>query len=111
MAAKNKNINIFRVTLSIADVIDQSFELPEEVVNDQLRLRLMVYLQNDMDFENTAGILIKRKSSDLMFQFLNRRDLRKSNKKKAIFCAFKECLQTDELALAMQIWHSFKSMV
>ena len=52
----------------------------------------MIYLQNNMDFDNIAGILIKRKSPDLMFQFLNKRDLEKRNKKKAIFYAFKECL-------------------
>ena len=72
---------------------------------------MMVYLQNNMDFENLAGILIKRKCSDLMFALFERQDLRKRNKKKAIFCAFKECMQNDELALAIQIWDSYKSLV
>jgi len=62
---------------------------------------MMIFLQNNLDFENLSGVLIKRKCEDLLFQYLDSKDLRKRNKKKAIFSAFKESLQKDELALAM----------
>ena len=78
--------------MSIADVIDHSFELSSDdqfAIDDSLRLRMMLFLQNQMDFEKLAGILIKRKSNDLLFEFLDKKELRKKNRSKAIFCAFK----------------------
>ena len=65
-------------------------------------------MQNKVNFENLSGILINRKFEDLMFALFERRDLMKVNKKKAIFCAFKECMRSNELALAMKIWHIYK---
>ena len=78
--------------MTIADALDYSYEMSEQDVDDQLRLRMMIFLQNNMDYENLAGTLIKRKSVDLMFQLLDMKELRKKNRKLAIFCSFKESL-------------------
>ena len=46
-----------------------------------------------------------------MLAFFNRRELRKRNKKKAIFAVFKDCLITDELAIAMKMWNQFNPIL
>ena len=46
-----------------------------------------------------------------MFEFFKRRELRKRFKRKAVIAAFKECLRTNELALALMIWDSYSQMI
>ena len=40
-----------------------------------------------------------------------RKDLKKINKRKAVFLAFKECLRMSELALAMKIWFLYNPLL
>lgn len=53
-----------RVSLSLADAVNHSFEMgdgQEEEINDAARIRLMLQFQNNIDFEELSSLLIKRK--------------------------------------------------
>ena len=77
------------VSLNLADVIDYSFEMSNNEMTNDTRLRMMTSLQLKMDFENLAAILIKRQETKLMFDLFQRKDLRTRNKKKSVIASFK----------------------
>ena len=74
-------------------------------------LRLMLYLQRHMDYDNLATILLRLKREDVLFAFFYRRELAQPNKRRAIVDTFKECLRMDDLAVALQIWKKWEELL
>ena len=59
-------------------------------------LRVLLFLQMNMDYENLSNILIKNKQIDVLFELFKRKELKKKNLAIAILAAFKESLRMDE---------------
>ena len=101
---KLENSKVMRVSLTLANAIDHTYEMDNQYVNDQFRVRMIVYLQNSLDFQSLTNHLIRRKKFELMFRLFQLKELKKKNKKKAIIVAFNQSLVADELAQSLTIW-------
>ena len=76
------------------------------------RMRKMVLnLQVNIDFGSLVTLLIKHKKKYGLLLLLDGETLRKRYKRRAVLLAFNECLRKDELAVALQIWTSYKELM
>ena len=103
MDQKNK---FSRLSLDLSDIVDHLFTMQEQnKVDDALVVRLLVFLQKDLDFEAISSVLMSRKRSDLLFTLFSK--IREC-KEKLVLAAFIESVAKDELFIAFKIWRMYE---
>lgn len=105
-------MNLSRATLTLQEVVTTCIQLQQEGnLDDDALIRMILFLQESMEYETLSNILIQGHKTSLLFTLFRQKNLLLPNKKRAIMAAFIESVNIEEMAVAVMIWHKYDQLL